>query len=127
MAEETLIAAEGNAYDCEGCRSRPNPPDALSEGAGKIDANNRLLLVGKPPGVLLSQLKRFQARRKNNATVEFPVELNMVPCFWQHPQVRKERGGRAIRKVICSVSGWGGGLLYRERGKRGVVPRVVYS
>lgn len=136
MVKEKLIAAGGNGYDCEGCCSRLSPPDAVSNGGGsgkppssrtnpsKQGAKGRLLLMlGKPSGVLVYQLKRLQARRKNSATVEFLVELDIAPFFWQDPEVRKRRGESTIFKMFRSRCS--GRLSYREKGSVGVVLRVV--
>ena len=100
MAEEKLVAADGNGYDCEPCRAR-----AVEDGRGKHggeaaarssssssseekkDARKRLLMLGEPPGVLVCHLKRLQAKKKIIRNVEFPLELDMAPYFWQDPCV----------------------------------------
>lgn len=137
MAEEALIAADGNGYDCEKCRSRPSPPDAVIDGDGnpssstvkpskpsKQDAKKRLLMMGEPPGVLVCHLKRLQARRKVNRNVEFPVDLDMAPFFWQDPKVRKGRGGGTMSKMPRFGLGW----RIVVPGKRGgVLFPVPYS
>lgn len=109
MAEESLVAADGNGYDCESCRSRCRPlkvpaggaPDSEGEGIcgdaeepTKQDARKRLLMLGKPPGVLVCHLKRLQAKKKIIRNVEFPMDLNMAPFFWHDPKVRVENCSR---------------------------------
>lgn len=92
MAGEKLVVADGND-DREGCQSHPSPPDAVSDVGGnrkppssmtnpsRHESKKKLLMLGKRPGLLVRQLKRLQARRKKNSTVEFPVELGMAPFF----------------------------------------------
>ncbi len=108
MAEEKLVAEDGNGYDCESCSARPAPrQDGSGEdgkdggGAGSAkaqgeqvtrrrqqNANKRLLMLGQPPGVLVCHLKRLQPKRKIIRSVEFPIELDMAPYFWVDPDVR---------------------------------------
>lgn len=98
MAEEKLVAEDGNGYDCERCSSRPHPPEvekgdgggARAKGAApkrQQNAHKRLLMLGQPPGVLVCHLKRLQAKRKIIRSVEFPIELDMAPYFWRDPSV----------------------------------------
>lgn len=108
-AEEALVVAEGNGYDCQGCRAlEVKDVDAVASTAAKgipgaetddgkdeeglqnkkQDAHRRLLMYGEPPGVLVCHLKRLQASRKINKHVEFPFDLDMAPYFWRDPQVR---------------------------------------
>lgn len=103
MAEEELVAAEGNGYDCEGCRSRggglptaaPDGDDgdgsdgAREEEPRRIlrDARKRLLMLGEPPGVLVCHLKRLQAQKKIQTRVDFPEELDMGSYFWRDLEV----------------------------------------
>lgn len=98
MAEEKLVAEDGNGYDCEGCSSRARPSE--DDGGVKAkpaaprrqqNANKRLLMLGQPPGVLVCHLKRLQAKRKIIRSVEFPTELDMAPYFWRDPKVRAYR------------------------------------
>lgn len=111
MAEERLVAEDGNGYDCEGCTLSNRPPKNEEKGGGgaKADpagprrqqnAKKRLLMLGQPPGVLVCHLKRLQAKRKIIRSVEFPIELDMAPYFWRDPQVRVCR----VRFVLW----WGG-------------------
>eukprot|EP00752_Nemacystus_decipiens_P017490 g15681.t1 len=97
MAEEQLVAADGNGYDCEGCNSRARPStDEENDGDGagaktassrrQQNAKKRLLMLGQPPGVLVCHLKRLQAKRKIIRSVEFPIELDMAPYFWRDPK-----------------------------------------
>lgn len=98
MAEEKLVAEDGNGYDCEGCSSRARPSTDENDGGGVEDkpaaprrqqnAKKRLLMLGQPPGVLVCHLKRLQAKRKIIRSVEFPIELDMAPYFWRDPKVR---------------------------------------
>lgn len=117
FAEEELVAAEGNGYDCEKCRlaltkSRTAGTEGKKEvgideekrkqdgcvydgvdcgersmGSTKRDARKRLLMLGEPPGVLVCHLKRLQAQKKILTRVEFPEELDMGPYFWRDPEV----------------------------------------
>lgn len=99
MAEEMLVAKDGNGYDCEGCSSRARPSeDEEGDGGGvnakpaaprrQQNAKKRLLMLGQPPGMLVCHLKRLQAKRKIIRSVEFPIELDMAPYFWRDPEVR---------------------------------------
>lgn len=99
MAEEKLVAEDGNGYDCEGCssRARPSEDDENDDGGVEVkpaaprrqqNAKKRLLMLGQPPGVLVCHLKRLQAKRKIIRSVEFPIELDMAPYFWRDPNVR---------------------------------------
>ena len=98
MAEEKLVAEDGNGYDCEGCSSRARPSREENDGGGveaepaaprrQQNAKKRLLMLGQPPGVLVCHLKRLQAKRKIIRSVEFPIELDMAPYFWRDPKVR---------------------------------------
>ncbi|CAN0039452.1 unnamed protein product, partial [Ectocarpus sp. 13 AM-2016] len=97
MAEERLVAADGNGYHCEGCSSREGAAAAAAaggEGGVKAkegattslqNARKRLLMLGQPPGVLVCHLKRLQAKKKIIRSVEFPIELDMTPYFWLDP------------------------------------------
>lgn len=38
--------------------------------------------------------------KKNNATMEFPVDLDVTPFFWQDTQARKMRGRRTMSKML---------------------------
>lgn len=100
MAEEKLVAADGNGYHCESCSSREEAAAATAaggeggvkakEGATRShqNARKRLLMLGQPPGVLVCHLKRLQAKKKIIRSVEFPIELDMTPYFWLDPDVR---------------------------------------
>ena len=104
MAEEKLVAEDGNGYDCESCNSRPpSRQDDDGEGGGggggakarreqatrkrQQNAQKRLLMLGQPPGVLVCHLKRLQPKKKIIRSVEFPIELDMAPYFWRDPEV----------------------------------------
>lgn len=99
MAEEKLVAADGNGYHCESCSSREEAAAAAAGGDGGVkakegatrshqNARKRLLMLGQPPGVLVCHLKRLQAKKKIIRSVEFPIELDMTPYFWLDPDVR---------------------------------------
>lgn len=123
MAEEELVAKDGNGYDCETCTARSRPAAAAgsdggdsdsdddeSKGKGSAprsqqDARKRLLMLGRPPGMLVCHLKRLQARKKVIRSVEFPIELDMAPYFWRDPDVRVYR-----RKQVRRA--WSGRRLY---------------
>lgn len=129
VEEEELVVAEGNGYDCEKCRKRiaadaaaraaagagaaveqtpecesEDPRDGTEEQTptGKQDARKRLLMLGEPPGVLVCHLKRLQAQTKVRKHVEFPIDLDMAPYFWQNPKVRAS--AVAVGRIGCSVS-----------------------
>ncbi|CBJ30704.1 ubiquitin carboxyl-terminal hydrolase 2 [Ectocarpus siliculosus] len=96
MAEEKLVAADGNGYHCESCSSREEAAAAAAGGEGGVkakegatrshqNARKRLLMLGQPPGVLVCHLKRLQAKKKIIRSVEFPIELDMTPYFWLDP------------------------------------------
>lgn len=111
MAEEKLIAEDGNGYDCEGCSSRARPSKDDENGCGGVEAKpaaprnqqnakKRLLMLGQPPGVLVCHLKRLQAKKKIIRSVEFPIELDMAQYFWRDPQVS------AYKPCFLFVAGW---------------------
>lgn len=120
MAEEELVAAEGNGYDCENCRSggtesptaqtdedndeddgEQDPPSTMR------DARKRLLMLGEPPGVLVCHLKRLQAQKKILTRVEFPEMLDMAPYFWQNSQVRAfAKASFRTSRACCSCARW---------------------
>ncbi|CAN0051459.1 unnamed protein product [Scytosiphon promiscuus] len=105
VAEEALVAEDGNGYDCESCNSRSRLEEAAAaraesdeddsddhQGKGERsaprsqqDARKRLLMLGRPPGMLVCHLKRLQAKKKVIRSVEFPIELDMSPYFWRDP------------------------------------------
>lgn len=130
VAEEELLVAEGNGYDCEKCRKQTaaetggraaagardaakwtpgceggDSRDATEEKvpAGKQDARKRILMLGEPPGVLVCHLKRLQAQSKVRKHVEFPIDLDMAPYFWRNPKVRVSAvaaGNRVAFEVV---------------------------
>lgn len=140
MAEEKLVAADGNGYDCESCCLRAHPREAAAgskgeDGSGseagpiKQDARKRLLMLGEPPGVLVCHLKRLQAKKKIIRSVEFPMDLDMAPYFWRDPKVRVEDktprwvgfGGIALTRFepcntvsysLIAARLWGGGVAF---------------
>ena len=110
MAEEKLVAADGNGYDCESCRAA-RPKEGGGEGAAcKQDARKRLLMLGEPPGMLVCHLKRLQAKKKIIRGVEFPLQLDMAPYFWQDPSVSVVRFAPGQLRLLYRFV-----LFFRER------------
>lgn len=110
VAEEELVAANGDGYNCGACSARTmsRSHKKVGKGRGEVDADRkkqdarkRLLLLGNPPKVLVCHLKRLQATKKISRKVKFDLEMDMSPYFWQDPQVYRD----AFKKsYLASIS-----------------------
>ena len=105
MAEEALLVADGNGLNCEACCTRRVSSPSVKDGGGgeepRQDARKRLLMLGSPPGVLVCHLKRLQTTRKTCQRVEFDLDLDMSPYFWQDSQVRGQEMKRIFGVCVC--------------------------